>query len=110
MSASFTTLPPRRFVGLPRLASRDIGAAPARPDAEDRARREAVRQIVDEIERGGARSLRRYAEAFDGLPTDAPLFVERDELGGRVPGGLGDALVEIDIARALQDEAVHATS
>lgn len=54
-----------------------------------------VRRIVDSVRRGGDRSLRRYAEQWDGLGAKQSLRVSEDEMTtawGKVPAELRKAL------------------
>ena len=54
-----------------------------------------VRRIVDSVRRGGDRSLRRYAERWDGLAAKQSLRVSEDEMTtawGKIPAELRKAL------------------
>ena len=54
-----------------------------------------VRRIVDSVRRGGGRSLRRYAERWDGLAAKQSLRVSEQEMAealGSVPAGLRKSL------------------
>jgi histidinol dehydrogenase len=54
-----------------RLAARGVGFGGVEP---------RVRRIVDGVRRGGERSLRRYAERWDGLAAKQPLRVSEEEM------------------------------